>query len=501
MQTKTTFGASALALCVVLGNPAHADAPLDAAVYDIGRIETQAAGLAPGQTAKIARLERMIEQAGARLAQSAARDSAAWQAANARLEAVRDELAQAKAPRPPSPNAHGLSNLDVARLQALDRRAEMNWRQIQMVKEVDWQRQIIVARWRHEIGLLERDLGRVAPSESTLRKGVEAKVAFLADYVKTASRLAEAESAALAGVADRVEAIETWERALDLRPPGMNGLGPAAVDAYAARLSEAQAIAKDHHVWLESVKGRSAEVLPSRIESLEHRLGSSFDERIAGAGDRFLESLSRIAAAAEHQAAMIEAADPADPHHQRNQLAGEKAAWARSALTAALAAIGHANRFARSVGVAPRHAPGLAQRYQLALEMLETKVVAAAGEARFPEVRSRDPELREAATAALAHPSVGAGEILRLEITSERTRHAQSEGDIHVGAVSIDVTLSEYVWEEVSVTTAERDGTEVALFANLLRIYRAGGSDVPIGRWVVAKRHRLGPILAVNVGG
>lgn len=511
--------AAVLSLAMPQG-PAAADAALDAALYDIGRAEAQAAGLSPKRMAAVVRVTRMVEAARERLAASADVGTAAHRSAEARLAQLEAQLEQiraaaaapppptpspavappaAKAPPPPSPT-DGLPAADLARLQSIDRRANAGWQQLQALAPTDWQRSGIVERWRAEVAMLKGQMAGLAAPEHPISREVGKKVSTIDLYVEHQIASAAEVSAALGDVVGRIQTIETWLR--DTRIPRPSGaLTAPDVDANAARLAEIEQQAAAHLEWVRDVRGRSAAMLESQANALTSRLEHLLSDQIVRARTDLLERLLRDAEKADWRISQIPGLDPANPSDRANRLLGDGGALAEADLAAALGALDLAERYADAAGLAPPETAPRRAKILSAQAMLAEKQHAALGDVRFPKVRSSDPDLIAAAGSALERSAVEMGEVLRLEITYDVQRKAETEGEIHHGAVSSTVTVSRYVWDEFGVTTAERADGKIHLYTHLFAFYHEGGSDVPTGRWVLKERRKLSRILEANVKG
>ena len=119
--------------------------------------------------------------------------------------------------------------------------------------------------------------------------------------------------------------------------------------------------------------------------------------------------------------------------------------------------------------------------------------------AKMPPANSTDAELKAIAEATLRRPEYQVHPWLRLVVNADKVRRERREATVRPGTVTTTIDVCHYVWEEFQVTTAEKVGDEVWLFANTLKLYSSGDSTTPIGRWILSTRFETTRILAENV--
>ena len=139
--------------------------------------------------------------------------------------------------------------------------------------------------------------------------------------------------------------------------------------------------------------------------------------------------------------------------------------------------------------------------YENAIITLRKKVVTAVAESRFPEIRSENPELLAAARKVLDREEYNVNPIRRMGITYDLQRKTTKEGDIDWGAVTTTVSITDYEWDEFAVTTVEEINGEFHLYYNEFKYFHRGGTDVPTGKWTLAKRRQGTQILESNIDG
>ena len=193
--------------------------------------------------------------------------------------------------------------------------------------------------------------------------------------------------------------------------------------------------------------------------------------------------------------------DPENEDHRMNRLLNqEKYDKAVKGLRAGLHAIELADVH-KAASTVPEYKDYSAVRASIAeaLSTLQGKHEKALAWNTFPKIRSQDFKLLAAAREVLSDPKLGANRIARMEITYDKQRKTRREGSVSFGAVSADVSVSRYVWDEFAVTTAEKVGDRYYLFSNLFKFFHQGGTDVPVGRWVLGERRKGMRILAGKI--
>ncbi len=140
-------------------------------------------------------------------------------------------------------------------------------------------------------------------------------------------------------------------------------------------------------------------------------------------------------------------------------------------------------------------------RYENAIAVLQDKAATAIADSRFPEIRSENPELLAAAKEVLNRKEYDVNPIRRMGITYDMQRKATKEGEVDWGAVTTTVTITGYEWDEFAVTTVEEVDGNYHLFYNEFKYFHRGGTDVPTGKWTLAKRRQGTQILESNIDG
>ena len=142
---------------------------------------------------------------------------------------------------------------------------------------------------------------------------------------------------------------------------------------------------------------------------------------------------------------------------------------------------------------------GQAETLARAVDHLKQAARQALDQVRLPKPASTSEELLEVAAETLKNPRYEVGDWERLVINTDKTRKVSREAWIRGDAVGATVSYYKYEWEEFQVTTAERVGEEIWLYANTLKRYESGDPTTPVGRWILSRRFELTPILAENL--
>ncbi len=140
-----------------------------------------------------------------------------------------------------------------------------------------------------------------------------------------------------------------------------------------------------------------------------------------------------------------------------------------------------------------------AKKVASAMAHLEKIVVQALNEVRMPPAASTDKELLEIAAATLRNPDYEIAGWERLVINVDKRALVRREAWLEPGSSYLTLSYYEYAWDEFQVTTAEKRGDRLWLFANTLKLYSSGDPTTPTGRWILSRRIELTPILAENL--
>lgn len=131
---------------------------------------------------------------------------------------------------------------------------------------------------------------------------------------------------------------------------------------------------------------------------------------------------------------------------------------------------------------------------QKKVEAGATRVLAAA---RMPESRSTDPELLEAAKAALEHAKYGPFE--RMAVNADKTHHVEKRKDSYVEGEYIVIRTWTDEYDTFQVACAEKvDGVHRIVYYSL-KYFERTKPDSPLGRWFCSGRIVSQRILQENI--
>jgi hypothetical protein len=119
---------------------------------------------------------------------------------------------------------------------------------------------------------------------------------------------------------------------------------------------------------------------------------------------------------------------------------------------------------------------------------------------RMPKAATEDADMTTAAMQVLAADGITKDKLLRLVLSTEKTRREKKEGSITPGTVNATVEIYHYVWEQFQVATAEKEGDEVWIYYTTFKKFESGGMRTPLNRWILSGRFKSTPILEKNVG-
>ncbi|MEO1696466.1 MAG: hypothetical protein AAFU73_04165 [Planctomycetota bacterium] len=134
-----------------------------------------------------------------------------------------------------------------------------------------------------------------------------------------------------------------------------------------------------------------------------------------------------------------------------------------------------------------------------ASEHLQRLVRLTLSEVRMPKPVSEDPALLKTAAETLRLEKYEIAGWERLVVNAPLKKQTRREAWFSSSGARGTITFYDYTWEQFQVTTAEKVGDEVWLFANTLKRYESGDPTTPVGEWILSRRFELTPILAENL--
>ena len=508
-QNRWCRYALSLTLSLACLGPALANQPIDnktkAALYDIDRAEKQLAGASALKAAKLNRIQRSISNARAQLKASANQSHPAWLKASERLTGLKQRLAQmtrasqgnpplAKplmpAPASVSPRRRpAISQAEAyqqAQLATLNRQLDGLFQRVQQLDVLDFSEPRVAAQWRANVDRMQKQFATISSSQQPPVVATGQKVQALDTLIEQSIVAANESVAALGDVAALTQAIDERSR-VAMPPVPDKPLTGESIRLFAQRLKAMSESTRADHRALLNIKGKTRAVPASRIDSLLAATGEHRQESIRSHTYRFAQSLASAFSTTDFFAA--QPAQTKVQHLDRNT----------NALREAIDLLEVVDVFEHQTGVEVLDTASKRKTYENAVAHLVARADESVEQRRFPPARSTDPSLLAAAREVLGRDSVRVNPIQRIVITYDKQRKSTTEGEIDWGHVMTTVTTTAYEWDEFAVTTAELVDGETYLYYNLFKFFHQGGTDVPTGRWSLAKRHQKGRILEQHI--
>lgn len=142
-----------------------------------------------------------------------------------------------------------------------------------------------------------------------------------------------------------------------------------------------------------------------------------------------------------------------------------------------------------------------AAKVDKAIAYLQQLAVDCLDQVRMPKAASTDEGLLKIAGETLKASDYKIEGWERMVINMDKERREKRQAYIRgESANSASVEYYHYIWDQFQVTTAEREGDKVWLYATTMCNYSSGGSTTPLNRWFVSARIQLTPILPENIG-
>lgn len=512
MLRKHLFSAT-LAACVSLSaltgaqaSTPPADNAIKAALYDIGRSEGQSARLSASRKSAIKRVQRMVEAARARLKQSANKDHASWKEADTRLKAIEQKLAavsgSAKSHASNAPQT-ALNRSELSLAQSLARQAVNFIREVSKVKAAEFQQERIRKYFRQRVMNLATQFKTISKPDDPAAASARQQIMQLAQIIAKAEQAAAQQMAELGDVKGRFAEVESRYHRLRLPQVPSKLFTADDVVKYTQTLATIAQQAEKDVAWLNSIKGKTTLIYDSQIDGVLARAQGGLARAIERGHTELARRIQDRIQAVSWRVKYAQETDPQDAGHRMNRLLNaSKFETAIAELRKGLEAIEIASAH-KTVSTIPKYGDLNPARDAIkqAIAQMEAKFETALAWNGFPKVRSTDSALLAAAKKVLSNPKLAANQIARMEITYDKQRKSRKEGSVDVGAVTTEVEITRYVWDEFAVTTAEKVGDKYYLYSNLLKFFHKGGSDVPVGRWVLAERRQGMRILKEKIEG
>lgn len=140
-----------------------------------------------------------------------------------------------------------------------------------------------------------------------------------------------------------------------------------------------------------------------------------------------------------------------------------------------------------------------AAKIQMAIAHLKQCAESALHAVRMPKAASTDAELLKIAAETLQKEKYEIAGWERLVINTPKTHKEKREAWFQPGTVTSTLSFYTYSWDQFQVTTAEKHGDEIWLYANTLKRYESGDTTTPVGEWILSRRFELTRILPENL--
>ena len=471
------------------------------AVRRLEEVEKAEPGLTPGDVKNANALLAMLDQAARRLNAVNDKTEATWKQASQRFTDLKAKIdAKAKA-APPAP---GTAKVDAEKLAQLDKEIATcivtfkllstkhladPYRRQSTQKEID--------------GLTTRLAAFPAADEAV--KPVATRLAEFQRLFADATAQLDKDVGAGAAVTTRLAELDAKYDSKNIPAPIEPPFTESQVAAWVTEVRRWRdtEIATDRQFLDEAAK--NAAVDQQHVSRLRGWLDEGFGKRLAEMETQLQARLDADVTAGQQLAEFVLATDPNDKDQVTNRILGKGRFDENMArLVAAQQAIHVAHVFRNGTmqpgkETKPDYAGAIL--VQKAIDHLQKLAVACLDAVRMPAAASTDAELLRIATETLKQPSYSVPTAERIVINAAKTHHERRDGYISVeaGATKAKVTVYTYSWDQFQVTTAEKQGDEVWLFANTLKHYESGDPTTPVGRWILAERFQITRILPENV--
>jgi len=477
------------------------DPLVQSALRRIESVEKDEAKLQPGDQKTASRLLADLAWAGKRLNGVVKKDNEHWQAATQRYEALRTAIeAKAKAGAPPSSGEGGGATYDMAKLVQLDKEvghAIANWQVLPRKLHADPFRQQSAQK---EIDKFEQRLAEFPAAD--------------AEVAKVATHFAEFRTL----IASSMEQLQKDEASRGTMQQRLAALGPKYDDnavpgelSYPYNEEQLRAWAAEVKRWRDveipqdlaflDEAAQNAVLDQQDVSSKRHWLTRLRDQTLAQSTHMVADRLQNEVKHGVDLARWILETDPEDQNQVTNRILGKNRFDENMTR---LRDVHHAVAMARlhdqlMTGKWMPERDEQAAKVQQAIAHLQNLAVSTLDAVRMPAAASTDAELLQIAAETLKKPGYGVGDWQRLVINTEKVRHESREAWLRPGTVTSTISYYHYVWDQFQVTTAEKQGDEVWLFANTLKHYHSGDPTKTVGKWILSQRFELTRILPGNV--
>jgi hypothetical protein len=500
------------ALVAVFAAAAPAQDPLvQQALGRIAQVERLEEALAAGDQQQASFCLNQLGWAGKRLQAVGKQDDPHWKAAKARYDALWRRIEAKAAAGQPA----GQPAIDQAALAQLDKEVRNGFHNFGLLSRKHLADPFRVNSTRAEIQRLEARLGTF-PEEHEGVRTVAQNLRIFRDRFEAALAQLAADEAASGDIGARLEQLRAKYQT-DNQPGELSHpFAEAQLRAWAAEMRRFREVELPADLaFIDAARGNAA-TDQQQVSNLRHWLAGTWARRLGEIEQLVRERLASDVTEGLRAARFVLETKADDPAHVANRILGkgrfdEQMAWLRAGLHAVAmarvydeamgspAVMGPTRADPAAPGPeAPDRAAEQAEIERAIVHMKELAVLALDG-VRLPKPASTDEELLRIAAETLRRPDYEIAGWERLVINMDKQRRSRREAWATPGTVSVRIDYYEYVWDQYQVTTVERVGDQLWLFANLLKRFESGDPTTPIGRWILSQRFELTPILPEHV--
>lgn len=510
-----------LALQAVGSSALQAQDPLTAkALQRIEEVERLEPNLEAGDGQRANLLLNKLAWAGKRLNAVSDQTESHWLDAKRRYDALWQKIeAKGKAGTPTPAGGNGYDHAKLVQIDKEVRDGYANLAMLQRKHLADEFRQKSISK---ELDGLERRLAEF-PADDANVQVVAGNLKIFRDRFEAAMAELNSDQAAAGGVAEQLATLaaryQSNNRPDVLVPP----FDPQQVRAWCLEMRRWREVDLPRDVaWLRDTARPNAAVDQNKVGSLLQWLGDTWPRRLDDIEKAVRERIcSDVDTGIDHASFVLETrADDRD--HVVNRILGrgrfdEQVTRLRDGLFAVSIARVYDDEMGSPAVMGPTlprplpegvDAPEAPDRdtqqatLERAIEHLQKCAASALESVRLPQPASTDEKLLAVAAKTLARKDYGIAGWEKLVINAPLSHQVRREAWLKPGSAGRTLRLDyyEYAWDQYQVTTVERVGDQLWMFANTLKLYSSGDPTTPVGRWILSRRIELTPILERNLG-
>lgn len=477
----------------------------------IAEVETLAENLEPGDAQRAALYLNKLAWAGKRLNVVSDKSDSHWKDAKARYDALWAAIeAKRDAGKPAGGNQPPVDRATLVQLDKDVRNAYENYRILSPKHLTD---EFRVKSITAEIEKLRARVAKLSQDHADVKTIAGNLDIFEKAFRGTLDRLA-ANRGDKAAVDARLAELSAKYRSAN--QPGVleHPFSASQLQAWAAEMRRfrEQELPQDL-AWLDTA-AQNATVDQNKVVSMRHWLAGTWRRNLDEVEKQVRERVASDVATGLDAAKFVLETKVDDRHHVLNRILGkgrfdEQMTWlenARHAVAMAKvydAAMGAPAVFGPTIRgateTADRPAPpdrdAQAATVERAIARMRELAKLALDSVRLPQAATNDPKLLKIAAETLRRPEYEITGWETLVINTDVTRKTRREAWAKGETTGIRIDYYEYVWDEYQVTTVEKVGDELWLFANTLKHYHSGDPTTPVGKWILSRRFELTPIL------